>query len=253
MEKFAVVGDLHGNLGWCRHVIKAAAREGISTIFQVGDAGFCWPGRDKFRFDAKLSRLLIDRDIRLIFIAGNHDNHDELEALEVGSEGLAKLREGIFLLPRGGRINHAGLTIGGLGGAYSIDRKWRTEGADWWAQEEVQPDDVAKLAAGGPVDVLFTHDVPDFVTMKSELDLPVEESARADVSRVLLTGAILATRPRHVFCGHWHMRKIAEVDVPYGSLRVDVLHQDGSRWGNAVQVACSGGLPLTIEPLEIVS
>lgn len=251
MHQFLILGDLHGDLGWCRQVVRSAAKAGIKQIFQVGDAGFSWPGRNKYKTDARVSHLLQEYGMTMVFIVGNHDNHAELELLRAGPDGLAPLRQNVFLLPRGGRTEYAGLTIGGLGGAFSVDRAWRTEGKDWWAQEEVQLQDVEKLVAEGPIDILLAHDVPSFVEMRSELDLSRDDEAQADVSRQLLTRAVMATKPRHIFSGHWHTRKISETDLGYGPVRVDVLHMNGSRWGNAVRVSSDEGPLLQIDGFEI--
>lgn len=55
----------------------------------------------------------------------------------------------------------------------------------------------------------------------------------------------------HVFCGHWHQRRIHELLHPEGSTsRVDVLNMDYSRLGNGVLV-WPGDAPLRIEPMTI--
>ena len=55
----------------------------------------------------------------------------------------------------------------------------------------------------------------------------------------------------HLFCGHWHQRRIHELNHPNGTTtRVDVLNMEHSRFGNGVLVL-PGRSPLRIEPLEI--
>lgn len=246
-----VAGDWHGNLGWARTVVRSAAWQGVKTILQVGDFGALWPGKMNGRFEARLNLYLEASDIRLIFIAGNHDNWAELEKLPIDEDGLATLRSNIKYLPRPGRTTVQGLTVGGLGGAFSVDFRYRTEGKDWWAIEDLAPDHVAEFIAGGPVDILLTHDVPAGIQLRSGLNLPADVSARANVTRELLTQAVAATRPAHVFSGHWHQRRIDEIMHPDGSTtRVDVLNMENSRDGNAV-LLWPGETPLRIEPLRI--
>jgi NAD(P)-dependent dehydrogenase (short-subunit alcohol dehydrogenase family) len=109
----------------------------------------------------------------------------------------------------------------------------------------------AGLIAGGPVDVLITHDAPAGVPLKSELRLPPDVVSRADRTRALLRDVVDVLAPPHVFCGHWHQRRIQELTHPDGRVsRVDVLDKEYSREGNAVLV-WPGQAPLRIEPLFI--
>lgn len=251
-EPLVVAGDWHGELQWARHVIRSAHAAGAKTILQVGDLGVLWPGRGKGRFDAKLDRYLSLFDINLLFTDGNHDHHTELRALEVGAEGIAKVLPRIGYLPRAGRTVVQGIQIGALGGAFSVDHPFRKPGVDWWPEiEEVAPEDVDRLVAGGPVDILLTHDVPASVNLQSKWDgLDAVTIARAQVSRDLLQRAVEALRPPNVFSGHWHVRKTSLIAHADGTeTRVDVLDMDGSRDGNAVLIW--PGDRLRIEPLIV--
>lgn len=109
-----VAGDFHGELQWARYLFRSAHAAGAKIILQVGDLGVLWPGAGKGRFD------------------GNHHNHIELRALEVGLDGLATVLPRIRYLLRAGRIVVQGLSIRGLGGAFSVDHEFRKDGVDWW-------------------------------------------------------------------------------------------------------------------------
>jgi hypothetical protein len=157
----------------------------------------------------------------------------------------------VHVLPRGGRTNINGLVIGALGGAFSVDYEHRTEGKDWWSSEEPTAEEARKLIAGGPVDILITHDAPAGVQLKGDFELAEELVGRAERTRVLLRDVVDSLAPRHVFCGHWHQRRIVELAHPDGRIsRVDVLDDENSREGNAVLV-WPGDMPLRIEPLRI--
>lgn len=246
-----IAGDLHGDLQWARHLIRSAHTAGARTILQVGDLGVLWPGARKGRFDAKLDRYLGHFDVDLVFIDGNHDNHAELRALKVDPDGLATVLPRIRYLPRAGRTVIQGLTTGGLGGAFSVDHRFRRAGVDWWPGiEEIEGQDLQKLVSGGPLGILLAHEVPAAVELAGEWVLPPEDSAAAQKSRHLLQHAVEALRPVNVFSGHWHQR-ITDV-IPHSDgtqTRVDVLDMNGSREGNAVLVW--PGEPLRIEPLVV--
>ena len=233
----AVAGDWHGNLGWALTTIRSAAREGVRTILHVGDFGLDWPGAKRGRYEAKLNKCLLEVGITLIVSGGNHDNWETLAGLPLEADGLATFRSNIRVLPRGSRTQIGGLVVGGLGGAFSVDYIHRTDGKDWWRNEEPTPEEAQKLVTAGPVDVLITHDAPAGVPLKGGFELPPEISSRAEQTRVLVRGVVDSLAPTHVFCGHWHQRRIHEIAHRDGRVtRVDVLDKENSRAGNAVLV-----------------
>lgn len=187
----------------------------------------------------------------LILSGGNHDNWETLDRLPVEEDGLATYRSNIRILPRGSRTQICGLVVGGLGGAFSVDQGHRTEGRDWWRNEEPTAEEAQRLITDGPVDVLITHDAPAGVPLRSQFDLPPEIAASAEQTRLLLREVVDSLAPAHVFCGHWHQRRIHQLIHPDGRVsRVDVLDKEYSRAGNAVLV-WPGRSPLRIEPLVV--
>jgi hypothetical protein len=221
------------------------------TVLHVGDFGLDWPGPKRGRYESKLNRYLLELGVTLIVSGGNHDNWDTLEKLPVEADGLATFRSNIRVLPRGGRTLTDGLVVGALGGAFSVDQAQRTEGKDWWRNEEPTREDAQKLVAGGPVDILIFHDAPAGVPLKGDFKPPLAVRSRAEQTRVLLRQVVDTLAPPNVFCGHWHQRRIHELTHQDGRIsRVDVLNKENSRGGNAVLV-WRGNTPLRIEPLLI--
>ncbi|KRF04352.1 hypothetical protein ASH00_14710 [Arthrobacter sp. Soil782] len=249
----SIFGDWHSHVGWALGSIDAAFKAGSRTLIHVGDFGLDFPGKNRGRYEKKLNMVLVEREMMLIVSPGNHDNHDTISKLEVQDDGLAHFRSNIKVLPRGDRTIVEGLTIGGLGGAYSVDQKYRTEGKDYWSAEEPTQQEADRLVAGGRVDILTTHDVPASVPMKSDLKLPADVIARAEKTRILLDEVVRALRPPQVFAGHWHQRCIHEIEHENGSVtRVDVLANELYNMGNGVLV-WPGVTPLRIEPLKITT
>lgn len=250
-QPIVIAGDWHGDQGWALAVIRSAARSGAQTILHVGDFALDWPGLKRARYEDRLNRRLIECDIELIVSGGNHDNWDTLMKLSPQEDGLGTFRSNIRVLPRGGRAQIGGLTIGALGGAYSVDQEHRTEGKDWWANEEPSESEAQRLVDGGPVDVLLTHDAPAGVAIAEKFDLPIDVRRRADRTRTLLREVVDSLVPPHVFCGHWHQRRSQEIIHRDGQItRVDVLDKEKSRVGNAVLV-WPGKAPLRVEPLVV--
>lgn len=248
-----IFGDWHSHVGWALGSMDAAFKADAQILIHVGDFGLDFPGKNRGRYEKKLNMVLAERGMMLIVNPGNHDNWDTISKLEVQDDGLAHFRSNIKVLPRGGRAVVEGLIVGGLGGAYSVDQKYRKEGHDWWSTEEPTQEEAGRLVAGGPVDILTTHDVPMSVPMKSHLKLPADVTARAEKTRILLDNVVRMLKPPHLFAGHWHQRRIHELEHEDGSItRVDVLANELFNTGNGVLV-WPGSTPLRIEPLKITT
>ena len=248
----AIAGDWHGDMQWARLAINSAAREGITQIIHVGDFGLDWPGRKRGIAEDRLSRWLAANNQILYISPGNHDCLENINKMPVGEDGLITWRSHIKIMPKGGRTVLAGLSIGFLGGAYSVDRAFRTEGRDLWASEEAPTVEQAeRLIADGPVDVLICHDAPMGVQVKKKFDLPDDIKDRADRTRILLAHAVQETHPALVFCGHWHQRVTDHIPTQGGrTSEVHVLGMEHDRDGNMVLLR-RGSSGLQVEPLYV--
>lgn len=194
----AVLGDWHGDLGWALTAARSAAREGARTALHVGDFGLDWPGPKRGRYEAKLNKYLTDLALTIYVSVGDHDNIEYAAALPVENDGAAVVRSNIRVPPRGGRTVVEGLVIGALGGAFSVDYEHRTEGRDWWANEQPTPEEAKRLTDGGPLDILITHDAPSGVQLKGDFDLRPELASKANITRDLL-GEVVDSSPFRTF------------------------------------------------------
>jgi Icc-related predicted phosphoesterase len=247
--RVVVAGDWHGNTAWARRVVEQTAAIGVDTILQVGDLGVLWPGDVANAFAFKLQRELDRHGVRLVFVDGNHDNHTALRALPRDTAGFgvitAKTKGGgrlnlIRWAPRGHRWTWPGsngrqIRFGALGGAFSIDHRYRRAGRDWWPGiEEVEPQDLDTLGPE-PLDVLVAHDCPAGAEPPSTMPIASDDAEVSKVSRYLLRAAVDATLPRLVFAGHWHQRSVCELehDGAHPTV-VHVMGMDGQRGNWAV-------------------
>ena len=232
--KLLFAGDWHGDEIWAEGVLTTAAAQGIDWVVQVGDFGFGFyrlgddptePGdwAPRCPFARHVSALAVDTGVPVVFIDGNHDNQVLLARLAetrdpAGSEGFVPVEDHLFWAPRGHRWKWDGLGFGALGGGYSVDRRWRTKGLDFWSEEVTTPAEVTRLGRA-PLEVLVTHDGP--VIPDSFEPLPNPTHRKADeASRAQVAAAVAATRPRLVVHGHWHHRYTAERS---GGTRVEGL------------------------------
>lgn len=251
MQPIAIFGDWHGDAAWAITAVRSAAREGVRTALHVGDFGLDWPGARRGRYESKLNKYLVDLGVTLVISGGNHDNWETIARLPVDDDGTATIRSNIRVLPRGGRTVIEGLVVGALGGAFSVDYRHRTPSKDWWANEEPTAEEADALIAGGPLDLLITHDAPAGVPLKGDFELQPELAEKAERTRVLLREVVDSLRVPNLVCGHWHQRRICRLPHPDGTTtRVDVLNMENSRHGNGVLV-WPGIAPLRVESLEI--
>lgn len=217
-------GDTHGS----RSVNKLSRRhwpegEGLTRddfVVICGDFGLVWypEGEGGWKEDRYWLDWLEERPWTTLFVDGNHENHDLLDAMEpvewrggrvheVRPHVLHLMRGEAFDLPVG---DHAE-TLLAMGGARSHDTAYRKEGRDWWPRELPDGADFERCRAtldarGWKVDWVATHDVPGrFLTDLVNKD---EEDYGARVAPDRLNAFLdeldARLEYRAWYSGHWH-------------------------------------------------
>lgn len=252
-EKFLVAGDWHSSGAQAGAAVRQAEDLGIKTIVHVGDFGI-WPGYGK-KFVERLNDELTKRDMRLLFVDGNHEDFDTLLAIPVESDGHRVVTDRITHLPRAFRWTWGGLVMGALGGAHSVDQQWRTPHTDWWEQEWVSDAELDAFRAGGELDVVFMHDSPAGAPNEITDDEKSQRDAyhrfgpfamyRAAEHRERLGAAVDVTDPSMIFHGHYHRRMESTYSRDGGrTCRVIGLDQGGSVYKNTYLFDTVVELPL---------
>lgn len=227
-----VAGDWHGNAKWAAHVIGMADRllryepAPAPLIIHLGDFGV-WPGPAGAAYLDAVRRECERRDVHIWFVDGNHEDVTQLE----------KFRDGdpVRWLPRGTRWTWHGRTWLALGGGVSLDRAIRTEGRDWWPEEEITEDQAAEVIAGGPAHVLVSHDCPSGVVHAFPPPprfWDPRDLARNDRHRERLQGVVDAVRPGWLMHGHLHLAGQRLAEFAYGSCEVTSLDRDEGKGAN---------------------
>ncbi|WP_104090888.1 metallophosphoesterase [Cryobacterium sp. N19] len=212
--RVAVAGDWHGNISWVQTIIPAIARTApdVRTILHVGDFGI-WPERSGKGFPASVDFWCKNAGIeRLLVTPGNHEDWDRLDGWFAGAPGQpVQISDVVWVLPRALRFSLGGATYMSFGGAASVDYELREPGKEWWLTEIPTDDDVAAAIAGGPVDVLITHETVNGGTAATERALrtnPMRWSAEAltysALSRARVTLVWEAVKPQVLVHGHMH-------------------------------------------------
>jgi hypothetical protein len=178
-----IIGDVHGKYIPYAKICKDAELKGLHTL-QIGDMGFNFGHFKHFGLEPD----------KHFFFGGNHDNYDTIKDCpnNIGDFGLVPGYSDFFFVR----------------GAYSIDKAYRVEGRDWWAEEELDMSLCYKALEeykSKRPDTMITHDCPDCSRdwmIKHKLSM----SSRTINTR---TGQILQAmfeyhQPRIWIFGHWH-------------------------------------------------
>lgn len=143
--KIVLAGDWHGNTVWMKKTLQRISAAGYRTVIHVGDLRVLWPeaidgpltpdeaalipgARYYDAFTVTLCRLLEELDMNMLFVDGNHDHHTALRALPLDRDGFGIISARLKYIPRGHRFTIGGVRFAGLGGAFSINRRFLTRG-----------------------------------------------------------------------------------------------------------------------------
>lgn len=206
--RVAVCGDWHGNTCWLRSLAPAIRNisPDITTILQAGDWWMDLGASDRILKDAGIERVLVT--------LGNHEPWPYITPVLDAYPGEAvRVSERTWLLPRPYRFRIAGRQILSMGGATSVDRAWRKAGTEWWPDETITDAHVESALAGGPADVMITHETPAATPVRAVRELlrtnpfgfPAEALVDSATSRARITQVWDAVRPDLLLHGHMHV------------------------------------------------
>ncbi|QNO12607.1 metallophosphoesterase [Streptomyces phage MulchMansion] len=203
--KILVCGDWHGDTAWARKMVRRAVEHDSKLIMQVGDFGLWDHEVNGFNYLDALNDECRKHGVKVVFVAGNHENWDRLDWYEKNNpktySGLTVIRSHIRYTGRVKRWSVNGKWFQAVGGAVSVDKQHRKLGKSWWSQEAVPERVVYGLEkAGRKSDYLLTHDAPTCAPFRFRLkNDPDSEMHRQLMNRV---GAVV--QPTIWFHGHYH-------------------------------------------------
>lgn len=164
-----LTGDTHGSEDFGKVRAFAEVATGLTRddyLIILGDFGLVWhvPPSSEER---ELLSWLNDCPWTTLFVDGNHENFDVLDALPVEERFGGRVQyvhDHIIRLMRGERYEIGEHSFFVCGGGHSIDKAWRTPHRSWWPQEVPNAEERARIAqnaaACGPVDYVLTHVPP---------------------------------------------------------------------------------------------
>lgn len=187
------IGDVHGKYKQYKRIISNCPES-----IQVGDMGVgFFHERDS---DYPLQNPPYDHMTRgnHRFIRGNHDNP------EVCRKHTQWIYDGMTEIGQNRMF---------VGGALSIDKQWRVEGASWWADEELSISDlnvmISRYESFKPR-TMITHDCPEYIARylfneNGKFEFPSR-------TRQAFGTMLELHRPEYWIFGHWHTSKNEVID-----------------------------------------
>ena len=171
-KQLIVCGDLHGEFNLLRFIIKSNEFKD-SVIVIAGDCGF---GFEKLAYYMniynKMKKLLEERNILVLFVRGNHDDPAYFNNKMINFEYFKTIPDYEVL------SFSDGFNVLCVGGATSIDRKWRIHKQEdaiyrklYWEDESPVYNNGALdtiKANGINVDMVIAHSSPKFAPLHTK-------------------------------------------------------------------------------------
>lgn len=224
-SKVLICGDIHGYWRFLNTLINKKQPE---ILLQCGDFGW-WPefhdtrsidtgkyewvegdlgsssrphipGYSRRQITARWNQYGIKNPKTLIYFCdGNHEDHDSLDKLNDADE----IMPGVFFKKRSSMLTLPdGRTVLFIGGADSIDKKYRTQGVDWFPQEMISYRDIDRLP-DCKIDIVISHTCPEVGMYYMD---HMKETFK-DSSRAALDYVLERYNPSLWFFGHFHQYK----------------------------------------------
>lgn len=160
-QKLYIIGDIHGEFKTLVHLITERYKMTNCHIIVAGDIGL---GFYKVNYYVDMfswmNKRLKEKNIHLYFVRGNHDRPDWFE----NPPEYITIYPYIHIVKDYTVLNLCGHHILCIGGAVSIDKKFRYPGISWWAGENIKRvDDLSEVIKTNNIDVVVTHTNPIFI------------------------------------------------------------------------------------------
>jgi predicted phosphodiesterase len=173
MSTVRFIGDVHGHIERYLRIIEDAEES-----YQIGDMGIGFPGV-----------LFPPPTMNHRFIRGNHDHPRRCTQVPNWiPDGYFDKQKSMFF----------------CGGASSIDKNYRTEGRDWWPEEELSMLELygaMKVYEKNKPRIVVTHEIADSIATRLFSFKQVWETNR---TRQAFDALLQIHTPEVWIFGHWH-------------------------------------------------
>ena len=226
---FYITGDTHRNFWRINLFCTQNKITKDDVLIILGDAGINYEPRYK---DAELKEKLSKLPITFFCVHGNH----EMRPFSLGkyterawNGGIAYIEAefpSLVFAKDGEYYNLGGKSCLALGGAYSVDKHWRTPDKDWWADE--QPSNEIKGYAekqlalhNWQADAVLSHTCPYRYIPRETFIKDVDQSMVDDSTERWLGDIEKRLNYNAWYCGHWHIQKtVKKLQFMYENIKI---------------------------------
>ena len=220
-----LTGDLHGDPVKLDIFYEKTGKHLTRNDYVIilGDFGMVWSADEQYGYFGDMVRIYDYFENKYpwttLFIDGNHENFVHLKKFrkkEWNGGTVSFLTEHCIWLRRGQIYTIDGSTFLTIGGAYSIDKAWRTPLVSWWKDEAITRRDIntakKNLALyNNKVDYILTHCAPTFVhhiIARQEKYNDNDHGYKPDSkNEALLQEIDEATDFKQWYFGHYHINR----------------------------------------------
>ncbi len=185
------IGDTHGKFN-TMGIMMQQARKSI----HVGDVGIGFTKYGDRNIFKKYDTISGDHT----FIRGNHDKLFNIKHHFKdywNKDGSYDADNDIFF----------------VGGAWSIDKRYRTENVDWWKDEEIHEGLFDRILSSYSIikpSIVVSHDIPKHITPYL-YKFGYYDTIYSNTTNVYLERMFYAHQPKLWICGHWHDKSVKNV------------------------------------------
>ncbi len=206
-----ITGDIHGEINVKRFNTRNFPQQKNMTkdnyVIIAGDFGLVW---NMSKEDLYWLKWLEQKNFTTLFIDGNHENHERLDAypVELWNGGkIHRITPSIIHLMRGQVFTIEGKKIFTFGGAASHDKSSRKVGVSWWAREmpstaEYEEGMTNLEAHQWKVDYVITHTCSDRALY--QLSSSLAHNFNGDVMNTYFSSIEEKLQYKKWFFGHFH-------------------------------------------------
>lgn len=200
MTVYRFIGDVHGKFKQYKNIIKD-----VEVSRQVGDFGVGFMKWDYHENEKVFTTNppydhIMKGDHK--FIRGNHDNP-------------IVCQQQSYWIPDGTIEVVNGVKLMYVGGGISIDKDWRTEGFDYWADEELsyhKLQGIIDLYDVEKPDIMVSHEIPEEITKVIEIVSGRQKLNIDSRTRDAFQTMFENHQPKLWIHGHWHCTYRKEVN-----------------------------------------
>lgn len=205
MKLIRVTGDTHGEHGRFIYAHNNKEWDEKDIIIVCGDFGYIFRNNEE---EKKFLDEIENWPYTFCFVDGNHENFAVINSLPVETWNggkVHKVKNNVYHLMRGQVFQIEGKKIFTFGGAYSMDRIFRTLNRSYW-EEEIPNGKEYKEAVenlrkhDNKVDYILTHTAPREMILRMGFTPHDRELELAGFLEFLMH----EIEHKHWFCGHWH-------------------------------------------------